>query len=91
MAETMERLAQSQEGYLGIESTRDSNGVGITVSYWKDLASIKAWRQNAEHRMAQRYGKEVWYSRFRVRICKVVDEYDELDSAQSSENEIVDG
>ena len=31
----MEELAKLQDGYLGIESTR--NEIGITVSYWKDL------------------------------------------------------
>ena len=35
-AERMEKLAKLQEGYLGIESARSN--IGITVSYWKDLA-----------------------------------------------------
>ena len=43
----MEELAKLQDGYLGIESTR--NEIGITVSYWKDLASITKWKSNIEH------------------------------------------
>ena len=39
----MEELAKLQDGYLGIESTR--NEIGITVSYWKDLASITKWKK----------------------------------------------
>ena len=39
----MEELAKLQDGYLGIESTR--NKIGITVSYWKDLASITKWKK----------------------------------------------
>lgn len=42
MAEVMVNLAQQQTGYLGMESVREN--IGITVSYWKDLESIKEWK-----------------------------------------------
>lgn len=38
MAEKMEKLAKTQEGFLGIESARKE--IGITVSYWKNLEAI---------------------------------------------------
>ncbi len=44
MAEKMETLARQQEGFLGMESAQ--NEIGITVSYWKDLDSIKKWKEN---------------------------------------------
>ena len=54
-AERMEKLAKLQEGYLGIESAR--NKIGITVSYWKDLASITKWKNNIEHTEARVKGR----------------------------------
>lgn len=39
MADRMVELASQQPGFLGVESARE--GVGITVSYWSDLESIK--------------------------------------------------
>ena len=42
MASKMFTLAQQQEGFLGVESAR--NEIGITVSYWKNLQSIKNWK-----------------------------------------------
>ena len=54
MAGKMFELASKQPGFLGVESARE--GVGITVSYWTDLKSIKAWKKNAEHILAQRRG-----------------------------------
>jgi heme-degrading monooxygenase HmoA len=42
MALKMEELARQQDGFLGVESARED--IGITVSYWKDLASIKNWK-----------------------------------------------
>ena len=73
MANRMIELAERQDGFLGIESAREA--VGITVSYWVDLESIKAWKMNAEHLDAQKKGRESWYSSFSVRIAKVEREY----------------
>ncbi|MBK7764263.1 MAG: antibiotic biosynthesis monooxygenase [Bacteroidetes bacterium] len=73
MAEKMEELAKTQDGFLGIESAR--NEVGITVSYWTSLEAIKNWKTNSEHLLAQQYGKQKWYSFYKVRICKVEREY----------------
>lgn len=73
MANHMVELAKKQPGFLGMDSAREE--VGITVSYWKDLDSIKQWKANAEHQQAQRLGKEQWYSAFNVRIAKVEQEY----------------
>ena len=69
----MEELAKLQDGYLGIESTR--NEIGITVSYWKDLASITKWKNNLEHTEARDRGREQWYQHYQLRICKVERDY----------------
>jgi heme-degrading monooxygenase HmoA len=73
MAERMVALAAQQPGFLGVESARD--GVGITVSYWTDLESIRAWKANAEHLEAQRLGHQKWYAAFMTRIAKVERDY----------------
>ena len=72
-AERMVELAAEQPGFLGIESARD--GLGITVSDWKTLESIAAWKANAEHQLAQQRGREDWYERYTTRIAKVERDY----------------
>ena len=37
----MKALAEKQAGFMGIESYRNEEGAGVTISYWKDLESIK--------------------------------------------------
>ena len=69
MAEEMEQLASAQPGFLGTDSARSD--LGITVSYWKSLHDIQAWRANLDHLEAQRKGKELWYSSYTVRVAKV--------------------
>lgn len=74
MANLMVDMAKQQEGFLGVESAR--NEIGITVSYWKDLESIKNWKSNLDHLQAQRMGKQKWYESYKVRIALVEREYD---------------
>jgi len=71
MAAKLEELAGKQPGFLGMETTRDQQGFGITVSYWKDEESILAWKGEATHLLAQRMGKTRWYEHYRLRIARV--------------------
>ena len=58
-------------GYLGIESARGADGVGITVSYWASEADIANWKRHTEHRTAQDRGKKQWYEHYELRVAKV--------------------
>lgn len=69
----MIELAQQQDGFLGVETARD--GLGITVSYWRDDAAARAWKAVAEHRAAQEQGRREWYADYRVRVARVEREY----------------
>ena len=73
MANKMVELAENQPGFLGVESAREA--VGITVSYWTDLDSIKNWRNNIEHQEARQLGHTQWYSSFKLRIAKIERDY----------------
>ena len=73
MSDQMVELARQQEGFLGVESAR--NEIGITVSYWSDLESIRKWRENMEHSVAREKGRKEWYQSFKVRIAKVERDY----------------
>jgi heme-degrading monooxygenase HmoA len=74
MAEKMETLAKQQEGFIGVDSAKDT--IGITVSYWENLDAIKNWKANTEHLLAQQKGREQWYNWYNVRVCKVEREYE---------------
>ena len=71
----MEQLAAQQPGYLGHENSRDEHGFGITVSYWSDEESIRQWKRQAEHLLAQKQGRSQWYSEFKVRVARVERDY----------------
>lgn len=81
MAERMLELASQQTGFLGVESVRGADGVGITVSYWSSLESIRDWKAVTEHRAAQELGRTHWYESYCVRVCRVEREYGLNDAA----------
>jgi len=70
-AARMEQLAETIPGYLGIESVRNSDGTGITVSYWRTEAAIARWRDNPEHVEARTLGREAWYESYELQVAKV--------------------
>lgn len=73
MANEMVRMAELQPGYLGHESVRD--GLGITISYWENLETIQNWKAHTDHLVAQKYGREKWYSCYKTRIALVERDY----------------
>ena len=73
-ADRMVLLARRQPGFLGVESVRGDDGIGITVSYWVDRDAIANWRQQAEHLAAQALGRQEFYDWYRVRVAEVVTE-----------------
>ena len=75
MAEQMAVLGSSYPGFLGLESARTPGGLGITVSYWRDMASVRAWREDPRHLQAQAAGRSDWYEAYRVRIANVESDY----------------
>ncbi len=71
MAEAMVALAARQAGYLGAESARGADGLGITVSYWTDEAAIAAWRAELRHQAARDTGRLRWYRHYELRVARV--------------------
>ena len=75
-AAAMDALAAEQPGYCGIASARDTQGFGITVSYWADEASAEAWRDHPDHARIRAAGRDRWYDRYAVVVAEVVRDYD---------------
>lgn len=76
MAETMHALALAEAGCLGVTSLRDTDGFGVTISYWPDAATARAWKSEARHLAAQRRGATEWYAAYRVEVAVVERAYD---------------
>jgi heme-degrading monooxygenase HmoA len=83
MGEAMAALAAKQPGYLGIESVRGEDGVGITLSYWASEQAIHDWKRLAAHLEAQKRGHATWYEDFVLRVAKVERAYTKATSPRA--------
>lgn len=75
-AHAMEVLAAQQPGYIGIDSTRGVDGLGITVSYWASDNDAKTWRDHPEHTAIRDTGRDRWYSEYSLHVAEVTRSYD---------------
>lgn len=66
---------EGQPGFLGMESVRETEGFGITVSYWRNQDAVTAWRADPAHTEARMLGRSRWYAAYRIRVCEVQREY----------------
>lgn len=74
-AEAMERLAESQPGYRGMDSVRGADGRGMTASWWASEADAVAWRAHAEHSLIREMGRARWYAEYEVVVSQVTRGY----------------
>ena len=70
-AAAMDALAAAQPGYRGVDSAREADGMGITVSYWADDDAAIAWRDHPEHAAIRERGRALWYDRYSVTVARV--------------------
>lgn len=75
-AAAMDELAARQPGYLGQDHARSTDGLGITVSYWRDDASARAWRDHPDHAAIRDRGRDQWYSEYSLHVARIERGYD---------------
>jgi len=75
-AETMAARAAAMPGYRGIHSARGPDGHGVTISYWADEASARAWRDDPEHARIRELGRARWYESYELIVAEVTRAHD---------------
>ena len=75
MSDLMVELVQGIDGFLGMDSVRDSTGRGITTGYFRDELALEQWRKNFEHRKAMQLGRDLWYESYQLHVARVERSY----------------
>jgi heme-degrading monooxygenase HmoA len=74
MAERMDKLATSMPGYVAHNSYTAEDGERLTLAFFESEAAQDAWRKHPEHLQAQHAGRDVYYSEYRIHVCKLLRE-----------------
>ena len=90
IASELRGMTENFDGLISIErfqSLADENKI-LSLSFWRDEDAVKAWRNVAEHRIAQKKGKTSLFDSYRIRVAEVFRDYTDLqrDQAPSDSN-----
>jgi len=72
MADEMESLARSMPGFVDVKAYKSEDGERLTVVWWEDEDTLRAWRTNARHLVAQQAGRERWYEYYDMDVAQIV-------------------
>ena len=70
----MRELAFNKYGCLDFITATEGE-LELAISYWEDEESIKHWKNDPEHILAQQAGRANWYESYSVQIVEIKREY----------------
>lgn len=92
-AEYLERAAglapllAGVDGFISVERftsiTTPGKMLSLSLSFWRDEAAMRAWREQEEHRAAQRAGRGGVFDDYRLRVASVIRDYGMNERAQA--------
>lgn len=71
-AEEIEALARAMPGFVDVKSFVADDGERVTISTFADQASVRAWAEQADHRLAQAEGRSIFYREYTIQVCETV-------------------
>ncbi len=73
----MQQRVKRYDGFLGEAPFRslDDEQTALNLFYWRDRESMKAWREDPEHRETQQLGRDECFTSYKIQICEVEREY----------------
>ena len=75
-AQRMRELAVNKYGCTEFIAVTEGSHE-IAISYWENQEQIKIWKQDAEHLVAQEFGRSTWYKSYKVQVVEVIREYEQ--------------
>ena len=68
---------QAIDGFISVERFQSLSNPDkiLSLSLWRDETAVKAWRLKANHRDAQRAGREGIFRDYRLRVASVIRDY----------------
>jgi heme-degrading monooxygenase HmoA len=77
IAASLRPLLEGIDGFISVERFESMTNPGkyVSLSFWRDEAAVAAWREQAEHSLAQARGKSEIFADFRIRVASVLRDY----------------
>jgi heme-degrading monooxygenase HmoA len=73
------------DGFISVERFQSltTEGKILSLSFWRDAASVQRWREHGQHQRAQAKGRAEVFKDYRISVVDVVRQYGMTDRAQA--------
>ena len=71
----MRELALKTPGFLAIKTFNAEDGERVSIVEFESEETMRAWREHPEHRRAQELGRKLFYSEYRIQVCRPIRDY----------------
>ncbi|HLJ87512.1 MAG TPA: antibiotic biosynthesis monooxygenase [Candidatus Angelobacter sp.] len=72
MGAEMESLVRKNPGFIDVKYYSSDDGEQLAIVWWKDEESLRAWREQERHRIAQDSGRKLWYEYYNIEVANVI-------------------
>lgn len=68
---------EAMDGFISVERFQSLGNPGrlLSLSFWRDEAAVRAWRNRVHHREAQAAGRGGVFHDYRLRVAEVLRDY----------------
>ncbi len=76
-SQRMDHLVRTTPGYIEHDSFRDdASRKGVTISYFRSMPDLLAWKREPEHLEAQELGRAEFYEHYEIEVAEIVRQYE---------------
>lgn len=88
IAGELRKELETIDGFLSIErfESLTNRGKILSLSFWRDEAAVKQWRNLESHRAAQKAGRGGIFADYRLRVAHVMRDYGMNERAEVPED-----
>jgi heme-degrading monooxygenase HmoA len=76
------------DGFVSVERFESlaTKGRLVSISYWRDDAAVKRWREHTRHHLAQLSGRGQIFADYRITVAEIERQYGMFDRAQAPQS-----
>ena len=68
-------IAVGMPGFISIKTYNAEDGERVSIVEFESEETMRAWREQADHREAQELGRKQFYSEYHIQVCQVIRDY----------------
>jgi heme-degrading monooxygenase HmoA len=72
MAQEMDAHARTFPGFIDVKAFKAEDGERLTMVWWQDEETLRAWASDLRHREAQKLGRDKWYEYYKIEVAQII-------------------